>query len=763
MEEEKPATSAVARRRRATGRGSRRPSKRRRCVVDEPNDPEKETAPADTFQEAMEVTTPANASQEVKAEQAACEEGELDDEDETTDDPDDYEGMTAGLIDDGSSDDSEDDAPRNRIGNVPLRWYEDEDHVGYDIAGEKIMRTLKEGEIDALLESKDNPDAWRTIKDHKNQREIVLTDTDLEIIRRIRQRMYPSAATDTTTMVEFDNPEAAIHPVNSARPPKSRFIPSKWERMKVKKLVALLREGKIRPPPPPKPEVWDLWADDGPKKRRRAPPAMPAPKLPLPGHAESYNPPAEFLFSEEEKQAWEDQDESERTITHLPQKFDALRRVPAFKEFITERFKRCLDLYLVPRALRKKMNVDPESLLPKLPSPKDLRPFPTHIAVSYEGHSLMVRGVAVDPTGQWLATVSGDETVRIWEVATGRQFRSIKFEDAATAVAWNSVHLLLAVAANESIYFVDPGLLSKDPEGGGEEDADVAADSAEAPPERARKTKEETVESLLTLREPEVKEEAAEEERTEGAKARTVRWKAVPADSSLFRAGCRIFLSTDGDVQQLTWHIKGNYCAAVSPKATTPGNACIIHALKQQKSMRPFVRLKGGGGNVQACAFHPSKPHFFVATKSSVRIFDLQKQVPLKKLISGAKWIGSITVHPIGDNVVVGSYDRRMVWFDLDFASLPYKSLQYHDKAVRRVAFHQGKYPLLAASSDDGTVSILHAKVYSDLMQSPMIVPVKRLRDHLINQGLGVLDCMWHPTQPWLFTAGADGCCYLWA
>ena len=62
--------------------------------------------------------------------------------------------------------------------------------------------------------------------------QVVLTDTDLEIIRRIRSRwpqsqrqhtrvqdsvlpcrMYPSAATDTTEMVEFDNPEAGIKPI----------------------------------------------------------------------------------------------------------------------------------------------------------------------------------------------------------------------------------------------------------------------------------------------------------------------------------------------------------------------------------------------------------------------------------------------------------------------------------------------------------------------------------------------------------------------
>lgn len=267
---------------------------------------------------------------------------------------------------------------------------------------------------------------------------------------------------------------------------------------------------------------------------------------------------------------------------------------------------------------------------------------------------------------------------------------------------------------------------------------------------------------MLVLRESEPRQgDENGTEKAEGAKARAVRWKSVALDSPLFHGGCRITIATDGDVQHLTWHAKGNYCAAVSPKARAPSNQCIIHALHQQKSMRPFSKLKGG--QVQSCAFHPSKPHFIVATMRSVRIYDLQKQEHLKQLVSGAKWISSITVHSSGDHVVVGSYDRRLVWFDLDFGSKPYKTLQYHDRAVRSAAFHPGKFPLLACASDDATVSILHAKVFSDLMQSPMIVPVKRLRDHAVHQGLGVLSCAWHPTQPWLFTAGADHRVYLWS
>lgn len=665
-------------------------------------------------------------------------------------------GSAAGLVDNGSSDDSEDDAPRNRIGNVPLDWYKDEDHVGYDLAGEKIMRTLTVGEIDALLESKDNPDAWRTIKDHKNQREVVLTDTDLEVIRRIRQRMFPSLGTDTTSMVEFENPDAKIHPLTLAHPPKRRFLPSKWERMRIKKIVALLREGKIRPPPPPKPEVWDLWADDAPK-RRRAPTALPAPKMALPGHSESFNPPSEYLLSEEEKKEWEELDEQDRTLSHLPQKFDALRKVPAYKDFMTERFKRCLDLYLVPRALRQRMNVDPESLLPKLPSPKDLRPFPTHVAVSYEGHTGMVRGVAVDAAGQWLATVSADETLCIWEVSSGRPFRRVKFSTMVTAVAWNPRQPLLSVAAEENVYFVDPGLEPREEV----EDANAAEEDQAKATGSGAKAPLPSVASLLTFRPPAAIEEAAAEEKSEGSKARAVRWKGVPEDSPLYPGGCRISIATDGDVTQLVWHVKGNYCAAVSPKARAPSNQCIIHAVQQQRSMRPFSKLKGG--QVQSCAFHPSKPHFLVATKTGVRIFDLQKQTALKHLVSGAKWISSITMHPSGDHVVVGSYDRRIVWFDLDFGSKPFKTLQYHDRAVRCAAFHPGRFPLLAAASDDGTVSVLHTKVYSDLMRSPMIVPVKRLRDHAVNQGFGVLACAWHPAQPWLFTAGADHRVFLWA
>lgn len=33
-------------------------------------------------------------------------------------------------------------------------------------------------------------------------------------------------------------------------------------------------------------------------------------------------------------------------------------------------------------------------------------------------------------------------------------------------------------------------------------------------------------------------------------------------------------------------------------------------------------------------------------------------------------------IHSSGDHVIIGSLDRRMVWFDLDLSSTPYKTLK---------------------------------------------------------------------------------------
>ena len=96
-----------------------------------------------------------------------------------------------------------------------------------------------------------------------------------------------------------------------------------------------------------------------------------------------------LVLVQEERNAQElldDEDKPEFT----PQAFDSLRQVPMYSSFIKERFERCLDLYLCPRSKKKRINVDPQSLVPKLPKPQDLQPFPTTLLLRYNGHTARV-------------------------------------------------------------------------------------------------------------------------------------------------------------------------------------------------------------------------------------------------------------------------------------------------------------------------------------------------------------------------------------
>ena len=100
--------------------------------------------------------------------------------------------------------------------------------------------------------------------------------------------------------------------------------------------------------------------------------------------------------------------------------------------------------------------------------------------------------------------------------------------------------------------------------------------------------------------------------------------------------------------------------------------------------------------------------------------------------------------------------NNSLSWWDLDLATTPFKALHFHKKATRAVRFHK-RYPLLASSSDDGTVHVFHAKVFNDLLTNPLIVPVKILRQRAeVDAPAPVHDCVFHPTQPWLFSCSDE-------
>ncbi|NXA43808.1 BOP1 protein, partial [Eudromia elegans] len=399
---------------------------------------------------------------------------------------------------------------RNTVGNIPMEWYEDFPHVGYDLQGKRIYKPIRnKDELDKFLEKMENPDYWRTVQDKMTGADIKLTDEQVELVHRLQRGQFGDVHFDPyEPAVDFFSREVMVHPVTNRPADKRSFIPSLVEKEKVSKLVHAIKMGWIKPRKPKEdtPSYYDLWAHEDPNSiLGRHKMHVPAPKMRLPGHEESYNPPPEYLPSEEEP------------------------------------------------------------------------------------------------------------------------------------------------------------------------------------------------------------------------------------------------------VKQVTWHGKGDYFASVL--ADNSSMQVLIHQTSKRWSQNPFRKSKG---LVQCVLFHPVRPYFFVATQRYVRVYNLLKQELTKKLMTNCKWVSSMAIHPGGDNVICGSYDSKLAWFDLDLSTRPYQLLRHHKKALRSVAFHK-RYPLFASASDDGSVIVCHGMVYNDLLQNPLLVPVKVLKGHAPTWDLGVLDVIFHPTQPWVFSSGADG------
>jgi len=98
---------------------------------------------------------------------------------------------------------------------------------------------------------------------------------------------------------------------------------------------------------------------------------------------------------------------------------------------------------------------------------------------------------------------------------------------------------------------------------------------------------------------------------------------------------------------------------------------------------------------------------------------------------------------------------KKLEFFDIELSDTSFKTLKYHSKAVRSVAFHP-TYPLFATCSDDAYIRVFHCTVFEDWLKDPLIVPLKIIKAHKEASELGILDIKFHPTQPWLFSSGAD-------
>lgn len=333
---------------------------------------------------------------------------------------------------------------------------------------------------------------------------------------------------------------------------------------------------------------------------------------------------------------------------------------------------------------------------------------------------MQVRTITTDKTGQYLASGSDDNSIKLWEINTGRCIKTIHTDGVVRSIEWcpNSNLSLILAASDKTVLLINPHV------------GDFVVCSK--------------TDAILSTVPPDHGAQITEKIKT------TVTW-CETIEQQLSEKGVRLALQHFKDVSQVTWHGRGDYFATVMPEGLN--RSVLIHQLSRRRSQLPFAKSKG---LVQRVLFHPSKPCLFVATQRHIRVYDLVKQTMVKKLLTNSKWVSTMAVHPGGDNLLVGTYDRKMLWFDLDLSTKPYQTLRLHGTAVRGVAFHK-RYPLFASGSDDKSLIVCHGMVYNDLLKNALIVPLKRLQDHVTFNDFGIFDVCFHPLQPWVFSSGADG------
>lgn len=94
----------------------------------------------------------------------------------------------------------------------------------------------------------DNKDFWRMIDDQFNNKVHVLTNEQIQLIQKIRQRKLVS---DYIKNKDYSvDPEVNIFPMYSGPVSKKKFMPSEYERKRINRIVYAMKMGWMKPAAP---------------------------------------------------------------------------------------------------------------------------------------------------------------------------------------------------------------------------------------------------------------------------------------------------------------------------------------------------------------------------------------------------------------------------------------------------------------------------------------------------------------------------------
>ncbi|EMS10833.1 ribosome biogenesis protein bop1, putative [Entamoeba histolytica HM-3:IMSS] len=152
--------------------------------------------------------------------------------------------MSVRDIYDNENDDvnTSDEESIDTLGNIPLEWYNELEHQGYDHSGKPLPKPTKGrlDSIDQFLAMTDDPNYYKTVYDEYGNATVLNAD-DIRLVNAIISNKSDAQLEKDFPAVSYAYDDWMI-PLNDYTPPKQRFIPSQKEHIRIKKLAAKLRK-----------------------------------------------------------------------------------------------------------------------------------------------------------------------------------------------------------------------------------------------------------------------------------------------------------------------------------------------------------------------------------------------------------------------------------------------------------------------------------------------------------------------------------------
>lgn len=560
----------------------------------------------------------------------------------------------------------------NALGDVPTAWYRELAHVGYNLSGKRLLGRSGSDSLSNLLCGIDDRSSWRQLFDGSSGSSIKLSKADVLLLKRIQASGLPMDSFEVSWNLAMDG-DGDNAP--SSTDPKRRFVPSQCEAKLVARLVRNLRRQTQSPSSKSQPPAnhYDIWGSGAPDPDDNIK-SVRVIKASVPANDFSFNPPAEYTAFA-----------GKLTGHKLPKHF---RQVCSYSGFTRERFERCLDLYLCPRSTREKVQMSPDELLPNLPPPKLLKPFPEILAQKYTSAET-VKHVSANCSGDLLAVCTNSGSLLIWDVHTGKCAYQFHFGTALNSAHWHpgkSEFLLLTLDSRVIL-----------------------------------------VSSFRSISVFDIQMSLNAEVSSDGAT-----WSRV-------HSGCYA-VHHDVEVKEVVWHKKGQYFATAFGE-----RGVLIHDINRMRSQAPFSKLDAP---VLSLSFHPKKPLFFICSHRYVRVYNLKTQELERKFSKGMANNTCMCISPSGSMLLVGDGSGRLLWFDVESEGQG-KVISDQRASLQTVLCHD-VYPLVATAACDGNLKVLHISEPPDFDSDPVVVPLSVVRKESqdFQDDVGVT---FHPQQPWLF------------